>query len=169
MIVLMLLGSNGAINDINLGDLLIFIGAAFNALQIVLFEKYVTKDGADLLAINLLYMLFMVLLSFLFSWLFHETYSWNVSPTLIWIWLYLGLITTALTLIIQSWAQQRIESTRAAIIFSFEAVFGTFFGILFLDELLTWQFLMGAGLIMVGVLIASVEFKTKRQPKSEAI
>jgi len=61
--------------------------------------------------------------------------------------LYLGVIATALTNYIQSFAQQCISAERASIIYAMDPVYGACFANLFLGEVLGFNGIIGAGLI----------------------
>ena len=74
--------------------------------------------------------------------------------------IYLGTVSTMLGFLIQTASQQFTKETETAIILSLEAVFGMVASALFLKEAITLRMLIGAALILAGVLI--VELKPKR-------
>ncbi|MFZ2378319.1 MAG: EamA family transporter, partial [Trichococcus flocculiformis] len=67
--------------------------------------------------------------------------------------LYLGVISTMLAFLVQTASQQFTKETETAIILSMEAVFGMVASALFLKEAITLRMLIGAALILAGVLI----------------
>lgn len=79
--------------------------------------------------------------------------------------LYLALISGALAMIVQSWAQSLLAASRAAIIMSTEPVWAAAFSITFLAEPLTWRVLVGGGLMLAAMLI--VELGPRRHPAAE--
>lgn len=66
--------------------------------------------------------------------------------------LYLGIIATALALIGQTWGQLHVSSYHAGLIFSFEPVFATIFGITIAERPLTTIQVVGGVLMIVTVL-----------------
>jgi drug/metabolite transporter (DMT)-like permease len=68
-----------------------------------------------------------------------------------------GLLATALAFVLQTWAQQRISPTRAAVLFSLEPVFAWMVSWVAEGEVLTPRAAAGAALILCGVL--AVEMK----------
>lgn len=140
----------------NLGDVLIIIAGILNAIQIVLIEKYVKH--VDLWLFVMAQMVFLCIFFFIASFFTGELNNLSAIPTTAWgIMIYMGLFATTLTLIIQTWAQQFIESTRAALLYSLEPVFGMIFGVVLGGEIITIAFIIGAGLIMTGILWSSLK------------
>ena len=68
----------------------------------------------------------------------------------------MGICATTFPFFFQNWGQQYVESTRAAIIFTLEPVFATLFGVLIGNEPISWQFILGGGLIMAGILLSTL-------------
>lgn len=72
-----------------------------------------------------------------------------------------GIVTTAmlasvLAISLQTWAQKRTTATRAALIFTLEPVFASFFAFLLAGEALTSIEFLGAGIILAAVVVAEV-------------
>ena len=67
-----------------------------------------------------------------------------------------GIFATALAFAVQVWAQQYTSANHAAIIFSLEPVFAGFTSFVFFHERLGARALLGAALILGGILIAEV-------------
>lgn len=149
-------GSNNLELSPNIGDLLVLIAAIFNAFQIVLIEKYVKQ--VDVMLFVMLQMFLITIFMFGASVVAQETVAVTTIPFSTWgILFYMGLLATTLTLIIQTWAQQYLESTRAALLYSLEPVFAIFFGVTIGGEPLTIAFIAGASLIMCGILLSSIK------------
>lgn len=70
--------------------------------------------------------------------------------------LYLSIGTTLLTFWIQTRFQADTSASRAALIFSLEPMFALSFAIVLQDEVPTRRALLGAGIIMLGVLFAQI-------------
>jgi drug/metabolite transporter (DMT)-like permease len=66
--------------------------------------------------------------------------------------LYMALISGAVAMIVQSWAQAHLAPSRAAIIMSTEPAWAALFAIVFLGEPLTWR-IAGGGAVMLGAMV----------------
>jgi drug/metabolite transporter (DMT)-like permease len=142
----------------NIGDILTLIAAIFNAIQIVLFEKYVKSINIVLFCIY--QMLFIGILMISISFIIGEHYDFATTSLVTWgSWIYLGIVAGTITLLIQAFVQQYIESTRAALLFSMEPVFAMFFSYYLGNETFTYAFIIGAALIMTGIIIVSIRQK----------
>jgi drug/metabolite transporter (DMT)-like permease len=69
---------------------------------------------------------------------------------------YLGLMTTALTTWTQTTGQRHLSATEAAIIYILEPVFAAIFAFWLLQEQVTHQTAVGAGLILVAMLLSQL-------------
>ena len=67
-----------------------------------------------------------------------------------------AVLATAAAFTIQSWAQQHIPASHTALIFTLEPVFAWLTSLLFFGEQLGRRALLGAGLILVGILVAEL-------------
>ena len=67
-----------------------------------------------------------------------------------------GALGTALAFFIQTWAQRFTTSAHAAILFSFEPVFAALTSYVVMGEVLGARGLLGAGLILAGILLAEM-------------
>lgn len=75
------------------------------------------------------------------------------------VWLALGItvvLATAAAFTIQSWAQQYLPASHTALIFTLEPVFAWLTALLFFGERLGTRSLLGAGLILAGILLAEL-------------
>ncbi len=75
------------------------------------------------------------------------------------VWMALGVtavLATAAAFTIQSWAQQYLPASHTALIFTLEPVFAWLTSLLFLDEQLGRRAMLGAGLILAGILFAEL-------------
>ena len=71
-----------------------------------------------------------------------------------------GVFATALAIGLQSWAQQSVPATRAALLFALEPVFACLFAWVWAGEQVTPRAAAGAALILTGILV--VELKPAR-------
>ena len=75
------------------------------------------------------------------------------------VWIALGVtavLATAAAFTIQSWAQQRLPASHTALIFTLEPVFAWLTSLLFFGEQLGRRALVGAGLILGGIVLAEL-------------
>jgi drug/metabolite transporter (DMT)-like permease len=67
--------------------------------------------------------------------------------------IYMAVVSGAVAMIVQSWAQAHLAPSRAAITMATEPVWAALFSILFLGEALTWRMGVGGGLMLAAMLI----------------
>lgn len=145
------------------GEWLILCGAIGFALHIVCISKFApTVDAINLAIIQLAV---TSLLGFLFVPLMHEPIA--PPPLLAWIpVLLLGTFDMAFCLLMMNWVQQFISSTHAALIYSLEPMWATFFGVLLVGDVLSLAAWIGCGCIFVGMIIGRLErISFYRRPK----
>ena len=65
----------------------------------------------------------------------------------------MGVVATALTFFLQTWAQRRLSATRTGVIFALEPVFATLFSAAFFGERFGARAALGMGLILAGVIV----------------
>ena len=75
--------------------------------------------------------------------------------------LYLGIVSTTITYLLQTVSQKYVDETKSAIILSMEAVFGTIFSVILLHETVTVRMKTGSVLILAAVLVSEVSFSKK--------
>ena len=135
------------------GDALSILCAVGFAFQIFLTGIFVKRYRASTL--NFLQMAVAFVLS-LFGLLFSGQAKLAASVQGWWSVLYLGLISTSLCYLIQTLCQRYVEETKAAIILSMEAVFGTVFSIILLHEHVTLKMIAGSMIILAAVIITNL-------------
>ncbi len=81
--------------------------------------------------------------------------------------LYLAVVTGALAIVLQVWAQARVEATRAAVIMSSEPIWAAFFAILAGQEPFTLRTLIGGAALFAAMLLASLPAKPARAARLE--
>ena len=77
--------------------------------------------------------------------------------------LYMALVSGAVAMIVQSWAQAYLAPSRAAIIMATEPAWAALFSITFLAEPLTWRIAVGGALMLVAMVLVE---SGPRQPGS---
>jgi drug/metabolite transporter (DMT)-like permease len=72
--------------------------------------------------------------------------------------LWMALVATVVTFLAQTWAQQRMPATHAAILFALEPVFTAIFAALFLGERMAGRDWSGAALVLAGIVVSELKF-----------
>ncbi len=160
--IFMLTSKNGVI--ISLGDIYTIIGSLFFAVQVILIDHYTQKKDPVLMAV--LQMFFASLLGFILM-LFTGDYPIKILPETIPPILYLGVIGSAVTYLIQNVAQKYTSPTHAGILMSLESVFGCLLGILILGEIMTVKIAAGCIIIFMALIIAETKLKFFKKKKLE--
>lgn len=142
--------------SIGLGDGLTLLCAVCFALQIFLTGEYVGRIRPAVL--NFLQMTTACVLSAA-GLLLSGDFTFAPSTRSLLAVLYLGVVSTTITYLLQTVSQKYVDETKSAIILSMEAVFGTFFSVLLLHENVTVRMLAGSALILAAVLVSEVSFK----------
>ncbi|WP_314827400.1 DMT family transporter, partial [Oribacterium parvum] len=128
--------------SIGLGDSLTLGCAIGFAFQIYLTGKYVHRIRPAIL--NFMQMLSACILSFIGLLLSGKISLEGVSSSGWLAMLYLGVVSTTLCYFLQTWAQKHVDETKSAIILSMEAVFGTVFSVILLQEEVTSRMILGS-------------------------
>jgi len=154
-----LLSMQGETLSIARGDLLTIGCAVAFAFHIVLLGHWAPIVGFE--SLSLLQIAGAAAVAVIATPLF-EMPSIQWSPLVIAAIVVGGLFATAFAFVMQTWAQQRMSATRAAIIFSLEPVFAWLASWIFEGELLSARAAGGAILILAGILL--VELKPVSTP-----
>lgn len=152
--------------SIGLGDSLTLGCAIGFAFQIYLTGKYVHRIRPAIL--NFMQMLSACILSFIGLLLSGKISFEGVSSSGWLAMLYLGVVSTTLCYFLQTWAQKHVDETKSAIILSMEAVFGTVFSVILLQEEVTSRMILGSITILLAVLISELSIKKKEKISVEA-
>jgi drug/metabolite transporter (DMT)-like permease len=70
--------------------------------------------------------------------------------------IYLALIAGALTMLLQTWAQARVEASRAAVIMAMEPVWAAAFAVAFGGESVTVRMIIGGGAILAAMYLVEL-------------
>ena len=133
----------------NWGDILTF-GCALGFAVHIISQGYYVKKNVRVLPFFLVQAWVVVGLSFINSLLFEPIFAiW--SPRLISALLVTGIAATFIAILLMIWAQQILNPSETAIIFSLEPVFATVFAIIFAGEILGLWGYIGGGLIVLAV------------------
>ncbi len=141
--------------SIGVGEAYSFIGAVSIALHIIFISKYLKK--INVFTLTLTQILIILIFSVIIALFTEFDYSFVDITSLEWILLvYLGVVTTTLTFILQIWGQKFIDETTTAIIISGEPVYATFFGWLISKDSITWQIKLGGSIILIGFILTII-------------
>lgn len=154
----------GSFGGFNVGDMLTLICALFFALQIFVTDLFI--DQEETWALMLLQMGSAAALSWATIFVTGEELP-TIKVAGIMPVLYLGLISTLLAYFIQTVSQKYTTSSEAAIILSTEAFFGMLSSVIILGEEISFNMLIGAVLIFVGILIVELEFRVPVKGRRE--
>lgn len=143
---------------ISSGDLLCILCALLFAAHVVVTGVYTQK--VDSVALGVLQLGFVGLFSMVFS-VFTEAVRLPGDSTSWFAVLSLSILCTAVGYIIQTTAQQYTSATHTGLILSMEPVFSAIFAYAFLGEILAPKGYMGAVILLTGVLIAELNFKSE--------
>ena len=147
--------------DINPGDLLVFIGTFFWAIQILVIGYYSTKVDSFQLAFS--QFVVCALLSFLAA-IFTETIVLqNILNAYLPI-LYAGIFSVGIAFTIQVVAQRKAHPANAAILMGLESVFAVLGGWIILNESIPLRGLLGCFLMFIGMILSQLYlFKGKKE------
>lgn len=142
----------------NFGDILSLMSAIVTALHIILTGRFVkTNDFLALLTYQFLFTAFFSLLFNLFYSPDSITFNYDLQS-----WasiFYLGILGTLICYFIAIWSQKYLSYITVTLIYSLEPVFAAFFAYLILGEVLKDQKILGAALILFGVIISEIPFR----------
>ena len=143
-----------AINEefsINRGDVILFISAFFWAAQILLVDKFAAK--VDVLELSTSQIFITMVLSFCAMMIFETPSTENIFNAWFPI-LYGGVMSAGVAFTLQIYGQKYAEPSAAAILMSFEAIFGAVSGWLILGEEMTVREIFGCVLMFAGIIAA---------------
>jgi drug/metabolite transporter (DMT)-like permease len=84
-----------------------------------------------------------------------------------WTWvaiIYMALISGALAMFVQSWAQAHLAPSRAAIIMSTEPVWAATLAVIFIGEALTWRIVVGGSIMLAAMLLVELAPRSPTMP-----
>lgn len=152
-----------SLNDglyISIGIILTLICTIFGAFQIFAVEIYSKKFDPVRLTVTMINTCF--LLSFIFTISIQNFYEHSTLifvPQNIIILLFLGIMTTIIPFLLQNIGQKYVSATKASLLMSTEAIFGTIFSIIVFNESLNLKMIIGCVLIISAIVIAETKFK----------
>ncbi len=155
-----LVGKNEHGNREFLGDILSLASGIFYAFQIIYIAKHAeNEDAIQLLIIEILTVavLCICVTGALEFPLHYQEFS--IPQGFVWKILYLALVCTLFAQFGQMIAQKYTPATSVAILFSFEAVFGVIFELIFGNAQITVYLIVGFVLIFVSEIVSEIGVK----------
>jgi drug/metabolite transporter (DMT)-like permease len=168
----------------NWGDILILFAAVAWAAHIAATSAFASESDVRTLAATQVLVVAALSISayFILSWVAGSAADPKSLPALVamearsnpidWRFTaqvaYMAVVVTFIAALAQTWAQKRVSSTHAVIIYALEPAVAAVFAYLYLKENLGWGRGVGAVLIITGVMISRLRLAT-RLTKKEAI
>ena len=149
----------------NKGDVLTLICGFCYALQIIFIAQWSQNDDPVLLAI--IQIIVAALLSWITAPFIDGDMNWHVlaSGNVILSMMYLGLLSTMVAFALQTICQKYLAPSLAALLMSFEAVFGALSGVIFLGEIIPPRGIVGCALMFFAVVLSETKFSFLRRRK----
>ncbi|MCH7322079.1 DMT family transporter [Solibacillus sp. MA9] len=145
---------------INIGDFLSILCAIAFAFDIFYTNVFVKSEDALALTIVQFY---SATVCSVIGVIVLQDYPTTYTTEGIGIIVYLAVFCTGVAYVCQNLGMQYANPTKSAIILSTEALFGTMFSVLLLNELLTGRMIFGCILIFFAILFAEVKPSFKRK------
>lgn len=134
---------------IQLGDVILFFSAFVWTAQILMVDKFASR--VDVIELSAGQLFITMLLSFAAMFLL-ETPTLSAMIDAWFPILYGGVMSGCVAFTLQIYAQRYTEPSTAAILMSFEAIFGALAGWFFLNEVMSTRELIGCLLMLMGML-----------------
>ena len=138
---------------VNIGDILSLLCAMFFALQFIFVEKYTKEEDTSSLMIT--QMGSASILSFIVNLFTDDFYLGGNATANMWL-IYLALFGTLISYGIQTIAQRNVSASEASLVLSLESFWGMIFSVWILNEVISQREFIGAGLILLGVVISEM-------------
>lgn len=141
--------------NIGIGEFLTFLCAISFALQIVSVGYF--AKSVDPVVLSIIQLYFAGIISFAIAFIFEPKIE-VITSDMIFPIVYLGIFSSMIAYLIQNIAQVHTSSTHTAIILSMEAVFGSIFSIMLLNEPMNTKFFIGCSAILISVIASETKF-----------
>ncbi len=146
--------------SVGYGELLTFVSAIVYAIHIIAMGRWATPENA--LSLSYVQLIVITIVCGIGALpggiaLPSSGKDWTIV-------LYLALVASALAMFLQTWAQARIEPTRAAVIMVMEPVWAAIFAVAVGGEALTWRMVVGGAAILTAMY--AVELAPRRRAAS---
>ena len=146
--------------SIQIGDFILFVSAFFWAAQILFIDRFASK--VDLLELSVAQIFVCMTLSF-FAMLIFEAPTVDAVSNAWFSIFYGGIMSAGVAFTLQVFGQKYTEPSTAAIIMSFESIFGAVSSWIILNEVMTGREIFGCFLMFIGVLVTQFRTLTGRK------
>lgn len=153
--------SGGTEFYLSIGDAVVLVGAVFFAMQIILTGHFV--QSTPVLVLNMVQLATAGTISLVVTFFVEEGNSLQAVVDAAGIVLYAGVVCIGVAYVLQGVALKKSSPSIAAIILSFESVFGAIFGALLLHEVMTGFQLLGSGLIFTAIIVSQYERNSEKK------
>ena len=146
-----------AINEsfsINFGDVILFFSAFFWTAQIIFVDKFAMK--VDLIELSTAQIFLTTILSAICMIIFEEPVLENFLDAKISI-IYGGVMSAGVAFTLQLYGQKYVAPSIAAILMSFESIFGAMSSSIILGEEMTLREIIGCVLMLAGIFVTQWE------------
>ena len=146
--------------SLQIGDLILFISSFFWTAQILFIDRYASKVDVIELSASQLFVCFSLSTV---AMLMLETPTLGAIADA---WLpiaYGGIMSAGVAFTLQIYGQKYAEPSTAAILMSFEAVFGALSGWALLGEVMSSREIFGCALMLVGMIITQFKLSGGRR------
>lgn len=135
--------------DVNIGDVITLLTAIACAIHFIFAGKFVVKtETLPLITYQFIGATIVTLIAFI---LFDNDWK-SLSNNAVYSILYLGLFGTLFCYFVYVWAQKYVKPMFIVLVFSLEPIFASAFGYLILNEIMTIKEMVGATLILSGII-----------------
>lgn len=139
-------------SGMNLGDILTLLCAVFFAFHIYFIGYYVKEKGCNVTKIVFLQFLVAAAISIIAAFSLEKVFVPNLEG-LAYVG-YLAMFSTLIAFFLQHSAQRYVSQSKAALLLSTEAAFGTLLSVLIVKEPLTSFMIVGFALMFLSIVIA---------------
>ncbi|WP_440878063.1 DMT family transporter [Vibrio natriegens] len=157
--VLMLTNNHGFKITFNQGDIYILCAAALRAVMVIMTKKLTHGKQITNTTLTCIQSFIVAFNACLISIVSHESTTQALFPQAPEFWLttsFLVLFCTLFAFYAQNYAVRKISPTKASLLMGSEPLFGAIFSILWLNEMLTSVQWLGAAILLITVLSASL-------------
>ena len=154
----------GATFDINYNDIMLFVGAIFFAIQIIIVGHY--ASNVDAIVLSFVQYIVCGGLSLIIGLIFEDVNFAGIFKASSSI-LYTGILSTGFAYTMQIIGQKDCEPAVASLIMACESLVSALAGWLMLHQTLSSQELIGCALMFVAIILSQIRTKEERNERSK--
>ena len=154
----------GATFDINMMDIMLFAGAIFFAIQIIIIGHYASH--VDAIVLSFVEYIVCGGLSLIIGLIVEDVHLANIFDAGYSI-LYTGILSTGFAYTMQIIGQKDCEPAVASLIMACESLISALAGWLILNQTLNSQELLGCGLMFVAIILSQIRTKEEKNARSK--